>query len=225
MMKGPPSIGFKLPTCSSSSESSDDCDDSDSDSDDESKFLPNVDDCCVDVNSPPGLKSPPILSPSFATQEVDCYVGLKSPPTLSPSEEPHEVSFCSDAGGSTTNQVNEWSKIFQNPAAAARTDQPTSIVRLEGQPQPVICRDVGAVVIDIPLKYLHEGFSYTRRNTNVNEVQYKCMHERAKKYGCCNAMLYLPLTDTDCGKKAIARPRLVNKHTEGCASKHGRRGD
>ena len=235
MMKGPSSVGFKLQTCSSSSESSGDSDDSDSDSDDESKFLPNVDDCCVDVESG--------LDYNITSHEVDCYVdssppGFKSPtfsPSSTTSDEPHEVSFCSDAGGknddddasddivSTTNQVNEWGRIFQKPAAAARTVQPTSIVELEGQPQPVICREVGAAVIDIPPKYLHDGFLYTKRNTNINEVQYKCMHERAKKYNCCKGMLYLPLTDG--GKKVIARPRLVNKHSEGCASKHGRRGD
>ena len=203
-----------------------------------------VENCCI--YSPPGEKSPP-FSPSFSnccvnnessieciqTREevVDCCIhsshGEKSPPfspSFSTSNEPREVSFYSDAGRNedavidepviTSKQVNAWNKIFQKPATATAASLHST--------EPVVCPEVGGV-INIPMKYLHDGFSYTKRNTNIKEVQYKCMHERTKKFDCCTAMLYLPLTK--CRTKVIACPRLVNPHTFSCAEHHGKEND
>lgn len=133
-------------------------------------------------------------------------------PSHSTSNEPHEVSF-STVGQEDVTDVNEptakesWKKMFTAPLTVAVKKKELYPYYLPGQSFP------------IPGKFYHEGFSYTKKNVNNKEVQFKCTHGRAKKFGCCSANLYLPLTP--CKTRVINRPRLVNKHTLHCCKENG----
>lgn len=114
------------------------------------------------------------------------------------NNELHEVSFSTvredDVANTSANE--SWSKIFPAPTVGAAKKTP---YHHPGK------------VFDILGKFYQNRFSYTERNVNNKEIQFKCAHKQAKRFGCCDVNLYLPLTK--CNEMVINCLQLVNTHT------------